>query len=317
MEMVFYCVDCGKFFYGASDKEHTCRHCGSSKTAITQMSEMQYSWMSNENKTSFKQRIRAAYTPEAMQDKPQMYCKKCGKFIGIHAQEELCIHCQRVEEELRARNVRTEMIFYCVDCRKFFYSSSDEETICPHCSSSRAAITQVPKGAYSLMSNEDKTAFKQRIRAEYTTECMQDQAEMCCKKCGKFIGINAELCIDCQRQETVLQAVALREIASNESVDQPPVEIKFGRAIIAALMATLAYALIVYGESWLGIIVGLIIAVVGLALGILSIVHFNETSSVRSGERIPLLIFGIIAVVSNGVVVFSSLLALAAVASTL
>lgn len=294
MEMVFYCVDCGKFFYGASDKEHNCRHCGSSKTAITQMSERRYADMYELDKTDFKRQIRAAYAPENMKDESELYCKKCGKFVGLHT--ELCLDCQRVEKALRERIVRIEMVFYCVDCGKFFYGASDEEHTCPHCGNSKTVNTQMPKQRYSGLYDEAKATFKQKIRATYTPESMQDQSQMCCKKCGKFIGINAELCMDCQRQEITAEA----------SIVQPPVKIKLGRAIFAAIIGEFAAGFVSVGVPEAGII-GMIIALIGLVLGVLSISHYNKTSSARSGARIPLLVFGIIAVVGNVIILLLSL----------
>ena len=305
MEMVFYCVDCGKFFFGASDKEHSCRHCGSSKTAITQMSERCYADMFELDKTDFKRQIRAAYAPENMKDQSELYCKKCGKFVGLHT--ELCLDCQRVEKALRERIVRIEMVFYCVDCGKFFYGASDEEHTCPHCGNSKTVNTQMPKQRYSGLYDEAKATFKQKIRATYTPESMKDQSQMCCKKCGKFIGINAELCIDCQRQEITAEA----------SIVQPPVEIKLGRAVGAGIVTVCSFFCMMIAITLFGLILGTVLAATGLTLGILSIVHFSKTSSVRSGERTTVLIVGIVSAVFSSYILIGYLVIWAAVASML
>ena len=299
MEMVFYCVDCGKFFYGASDKEHNCRHCGSSKTAITQMSERRYADMCDSDKTAFKRQIRAAYAPENMTDQSELYCKKCGKFVGIHT--ELCVNCQRVEAALRERIVRQDVVFYCVDCGKFFYGTSDEEHTCPHCSSSKTVTTQMPKQRYSGLDDEAKAGFKRRIRTAYTPESMKDQPEMCCKKCGKFIGLNAELCIDCQKEEVVQDA----------STVKPPVRISLSNAIASVVMPIFAYlATLMAIAAWGFLVLALALVVLGLIFGIQSISRFNKTSSVRSGARIPLLILGIVGTVENSMMLLYYLVAI-------
>jgi uncharacterized protein YbjQ (UPF0145 family)/DNA-directed RNA polymerase subunit RPC12/RpoP len=71
-----------------------------------------------------------------------------------------------------------ELVFYCVDCEKFFYGMADEEHACPHCGSDMTVSTQTPKRWYSVQSNEDKAEFKQRIRTEYTRERVEERRAM-------------------------------------------------------------------------------------------------------------------------------------------
>lgn len=68
-----------------------------------------------------------------------------------------------------------EMVYYCVDCDKFFYGVANEERTCPHCQSSMIASTQTPKCWYAVQSNAEKNEFKQRIRSELTRERIEEQ----------------------------------------------------------------------------------------------------------------------------------------------
>ena len=71
-----------------------------------------------------------------------------------------------------------EMVFYCVDCEKFFYAVANDVHACPHCGSSMTTSTQTPKQWYSVQSNEGKSEFKQRIRTEFTRERVEEQRAM-------------------------------------------------------------------------------------------------------------------------------------------
>jgi uncharacterized protein YbjQ (UPF0145 family)/DNA-directed RNA polymerase subunit RPC12/RpoP len=71
-----------------------------------------------------------------------------------------------------------EMVFYCGDCNKFFYSTMNDDAVCPHCGSGMVASTQVPKAWYSAQSTEGKTDFKQRIRSTFTEEYIKEYREL-------------------------------------------------------------------------------------------------------------------------------------------
>ena len=74
-----------------------------------------------------------------------------------------------------------EMIFYCIDCEKFFYVEVECEQIsapCAHCGSDMTISTETPKRWYAAQSNEGKEEFKQRIRTEYTRERFKELHKM-------------------------------------------------------------------------------------------------------------------------------------------
>lgn len=159
---------------------------------------------------------------------------------------------------------------------------------------------------------------------------------MYCKKCGKFIGNDADLCDECLlkeegvfsefagKQETPTSAPAptYHPIASNDSS-----RISLGKPIAAVILSTIGFSLIYFGlmtcleileaagseladiEGVIAcILVGCIPCVLGLIFGIQSINHFKATSMIKSGKRIPVLILGIESVVTAGIGLFVVLL---------
>ena len=140
---------------------------------------------------------------------------------------------------------------------------------------------------------------------------------MYCKNCGKFIGTDAEVCDECRQKQEALN--------ENETVYQPVVPpldtsaIKLGKAIASIILATFGFVF-----AYVGIFVatmetvasGMIVAagvclaiaivptILGLAFGIQAIKSFKNTSHIKSGKRIPLLILGISSTIYAGSTLF-------------
>ena len=78
-----------------------------------------------------------------------------------------------------------EMVFYCVNCKKFFYVETEFEQIsspCIHCGSDLAVTTQKTKQWYSMQSDDSKEEFKQQIRTEYTEEHLEELRQLLLEK---------------------------------------------------------------------------------------------------------------------------------------
>ena len=139
---------------------------------------------------------------------------------------------------------------------------------------------------------------------------------MYCKKCGKFIGTDADTCDECQQKESA-QASNLHE---NVAFYQPPTisqdtsVIALGKSIAAMILSTIgfifAYAgILVVWEETAAIVcflLGLVPSILGLVFGIQAISNFKKTSYLRSGKRIPLLILGISSVAEVALSLFLS-----------
>lgn len=154
---------------------------------------------------------------------------------------------------------------------------------------------------------------------------------MYCKKCGKFIGNDADLCDECMAQNEIFG-----EFSSGKSETRTPEyprtttysnnEISLGKSIAAIILSNIGFALIylailvmgelaAYGTTDFGdvqafMIVGGILSVLGLIFGIQSIAYFKATSMIKSGKRIPVLILGIVSVVMAGIGLFLTLIML-------
>ena len=159
---------------------------------------------------------------------------------------------------------------------------------------------------------------------------------MYCKKCGKFIGNESDLCDECGGKEEVFSEFSEKkaENAAPAYYQQPTYnaqptynvgpDIKLGKAIAATILSEIGVFLIyiaflvmaelaAYGSfefsGVLGImLVGCIPTGLGLGFGIQAIKNFKETSMVKSGKRIPVLILGIVSVVTAGIGLFLALL---------
>ncbi len=146
---------------------------------------------------------------------------------------------------------------------------------------------------------------------------------MYCKKCGKFIGSESDLCDECATNVGEVFSEFSKEKQENEqavvtysqedyTANKPTV--KLGSAIAAFILSTVGFAVIYFGFLFgleltaatlnlevLGVsivcgLIGCVPALLGLIFGIASVINFKATSTVRSGKRIPLLILGILAI---------------------
>ena len=89
METVFYCGDCGKFFYASADKGQAsakCTHCESEVTVTCQLTKEQYSALPEERKNQWKGAIRQQFpTKEAVayQCRHIQYLNRRNKVLDI------------------------------------------------------------------------------------------------------------------------------------------------------------------------------------------------------------------------------------------
>ena len=156
---------------------------------------------------------------------------------------------------------------------------------------------------------------------------------MYCKKCGKFIGNEADLCDECLSKD----GEVFSEFSKEDKKELPPLfyqpptytppqftnsenkPIALGKSIAAVILSTVGFVLVyaaimifgVMAETELyddGLAVGALVlmvisiipCVLGLVFGIQSISRFKATSAVKSGKRIPLLILGIVSIAQGG-----------------
>ena len=157
---------------------------------------------------------------------------------------------------------------------------------------------------------------------------------MYCKKCGKFIGNDADLCDECKAQEEAVfgefydKTEEPRKPASTYSSTNTygGGEIKLGKSIAAIILSNIGFTLVYMGLMIMSelaayesfdfsgamalMLVGCLPCVLGLILGIQSIAYFKSTSMIKSGKRVPVLILGIISVVMAGFGLFIALIML-------
>ena len=155
---------------------------------------------------------------------------------------------------------------------------------------------------------------------------------MYCKKCGKFIGNDADLCDECLAKEQAVFSEFSEPapetpapVYYQESAYNAGAQIKLGKSIAAAVLSYLGFLIIYIGFMIMAelasygsdisvatafVLIGCIPNVLGLIFGIQSIKHFKATSMIRSGKRIPVLILGISSVVMAGIGLFVAIIAL-------
>ena len=157
---------------------------------------------------------------------------------------------------------------------------------------------------------------------------------MYCKKCGRFIGTDAELCDECKVQVTPTYEGAQYQFSNpvqTASYDQQPTSapqsgpaVNLGRAIAAMILSTFGFSFMYAGiivsvelmpaPTIVCMVLGLIPSILGLVFGAKSISNFKKTAHLGAGKRIPVLILGIASVVMSAFALFFALLLLALVA---
>lgn len=123
---------------------------------------------------------------------------------------------------------------------------------------------------------------------------------MYCKKCGRFIGEDIDLCDVCAEETTV--------VISKQTANVDTSSINLGKAIAAAILSNVgfifAYAGVismVFMKAEVIIFIGSCMTILGFIFGLMSIFNFKNTSNIKSGKRIPVLILGIESVVMSGI----------------
>ena len=137
---------------------------------------------------------------------------------------------------------------------------------------------------------------------------------MYCKKCGKFIDGDADICDDCYTldvfgddgKEKEIQAVEVTPVG-NFSLAKPITAIVlsnigfyivyFGIMLMSELLTYELYSQI--GGAVALALVGAVPCIVGLVFGIQSIKLFKTEVTASKGKRIPTLIMGIVSVVTS------------------
>lgn len=151
---------------------------------------------------------------------------------------------------------------------------------------------------------------------------------MYCKKCGKFIGTDVDICDECKQNEVPLNVNTAYQTANpyeNEAFYQLPTivqqdtsVINLGKAIAATILATIGFIFVYAGilsileppVAIVCMVLGLVPAILGLIFGCQSISNFKQTAYIRSGKRIPVLILGISSVANSGNALLWSLILL-------
>ena len=131
---------------------------------------------------------------------------------------------------------------------------------------------------------------------------------MYCKKCGQYIGTDADTCAECLQKEAQ-PAFTYQPAGTYQS------PINLGKAIAAMILSfvgfiwayvTYIYVLTMFTFASADVaiitaivltVLGIVPSIIGLVFGCNSISNFKQTKYIRSGKRIPLLILGISAVV--------------------
>ncbi len=149
---------------------------------------------------------------------------------------------------------------------------------------------------------------------------------MYCKKCGKFIGNDSDFCDECSAKEAEVfgeffdakkETPPAYDCASHSTYSDGN-QVSLGKAIAAVVLSDVGFAFIYLALVLMGativledyasvivcMLIGLVTSVLGLIFGIKAIKHFKETSNIRSGKRIPVLVLGILSVVTAGIGLF-------------
>ena len=201
-----------------------------------------------------------------------MYCTKCGKFIGTDAN--ICDECKQKElsmnetAPLQAENNQAQTNGY--------YQQ-------PY-----AAPTQPQQQPNYYQQPQNNGYYQQPQQPNYY---QQPQNNGYCQ----------------QPQQTNYY---------QQSETQDTSAINLGGAIAAIILSTVGFFFVYMGllmmmdpEAAVGLmVVGLLPAILGLIFGIRSISNFKETSYIKSGKRIPVLIMGILSTIDSGLTLFLAFL---------
>jgi hypothetical protein len=140
---------------------------------------------------------------------------------------------------------------------------------------------------------------------------------MYCKKCGKFIGNDSDLCDECRAKEEVFSEFGgsttedTAKTYYNADAYTYTKEVSLGMPIAATILSHIGFFMVYLGViSVTMFILGLVPSILGLIFGVRSIGYFKSTSAIRSGKRIPVLILGIVSVVMSGLALFIATLVL-------
>lgn len=66
-----------------------------------------------------------------------------------------------------------EMVFYCVDCKKFFYAEAEADqmsSVCSHCQSNTTINCRISKEQYAELPEDRKNYFKSNTRTKYSSK---------------------------------------------------------------------------------------------------------------------------------------------------
>ena len=170
---------------------------------------------------------------------------------------------------------------------------------------------------------------------------------MYCKKCGKFIGTDADICDECKQKEALANENVLFQYSDLDqninmntdananvnmnftqpvNVPQNTSAINLGKAIAATILSVVGFIfmyvgiLCCIGAPGVGVVLmmlGLAPSILGLIFGIQSIANFKQTSYIRSGKRIPVIILGISAVADAAISLLLSFILFIAATATL
>lgn len=123
---------------------------------------------------------------------------------------------------------------------------------------------------------------------------------MYCKKCGRFIGEDIDLCDVCAEETTV--------VISKQTANVDTSSVNLGKAITAAILSNVGFIFAYVGlftmaimNTMVIILIGSCMIILGFIFGLMSIFNFKNTSNIKSGKRIPVLILGIESVVMSGI----------------
>ena len=197
-----------------------------------------------------------------------MYCTKCGKFIGTDA------------------NI-------CDECKQKELSMNETAPL-------QAEDNQAQTNGYYQQPQQQPNYYQQPQNNGYYQQTQQPNYYQ-------------------QPQQTQQPNYYQQPQQTNyyqQSATQDTSAINLGGAVAAIILSTVGFFFVYMGllmmmdpEAAVGLmVVGLLPAILGLIFGIRSISNFKETSYIKSGKRIPVLIMGILSTIDSGLTLFLAFL---------